>query len=160
MACVVAVAHLQVVAEMVVAAVAVLHLRVALAVVAVGEAAAATSKRKLQKFLSSGSLIRPVLPSIPAGETSLFRRDFYLAVLSSELKRNGARQVLSLRLHPRATRVDRAGPRVGRNRLKDARASQSGHHRFRQAEKGTGRGRSCHSACTPVQRGWTVPVPG
>ena len=71
MECVVAVAHLQ----MVVAAVAVLHLRVAL-VVAVGEAAAATSRRKLQTFSSSGSLIRPVLPSIPAGETSLFRRDF------------------------------------------------------------------------------------
>ncbi len=116
MACVVAVARLQVVvAESVVAAVAVLHLRVALAVAAVGEAAAATSKRKLQKFLSSGSLIRPVLPSIPAGETSLFRRDFYLAVLSSELKRNGARQVLPLRLHSRATRVDRAGPRVRRS---------------------------------------------
>ena len=43
----VAVARLQVVAEMVVAAVAVLHLRVALAVAAVGEVAAATSKRKL-----------------------------------------------------------------------------------------------------------------
>lgn len=81
MACVVAVARLQVVVAVVVAAVAVLHLRVALAVAAVGEAAAATSKRKLQRFSSSGSLIRPVLPSIPAGETSLFRRDFFLAGL-------------------------------------------------------------------------------
>ena len=123
-------AQLPRVVEAAVALVAVVLLLPAVPVVAVAVAAAAATSN-----LSFFEIRRLILPAL-----TLNTRRWALTppagfFCSGNRNKAGVRQVLSFCVHPRATQIDRAGPRGRRNRIgeKCVQTAKSGHFRFRQA---------------------------